>query len=163
MNPKAYRLSTGVLPRHYDITLDARPDGEAFHGRVAITLDLTAPTDTVELHARALDITAARLTADSRDLTGTVTPDADREIAVIHFPETLPAGPVTLDLAFTGTVSDGLEGLFRSKDGADELLCTQCEATGARAIIPCFDEPLFKARFTWHVTTSPDVTVLTNG
>jgi puromycin-sensitive aminopeptidase len=163
MNPKAYRLPTGVLPRHYDITLDARPDGEAFHGRVAISLDLIAATDTVELHARALDVTAARLTADGRDLTGTVSLDADREIAVIRFPETLPTGTASLDLAFTGKVSDGLEGLFRSKDGADELLCTQCEATGARAILPCFDEPLFKARFTWHVTTSPDAIVLTNG
>ena len=124
MNPKAYRLPTGVLPRHYDITLDARPDGEAFHGRVVITLDITTPTDTIELHARTLDVTAARLTAGDRDLTGTVTADADREIAVIRFPETLPTGPAALDLAFTGKVGDGLEGLFRSKDGADELLCT---------------------------------------
>ncbi len=163
MNPKAYRLPTSVLPRHYDITLDVRPDGDEFHGRVVITLDLTAPTNTIEPHARTLDLTAARLTTGGRDLTGAVTADADREIAVIRFPETLPTGPATLDLTFTGKVSDGLEGLFRSKDGADELLCTQCEATGARAIIPCFDEPLFKARFTWHVTTAPDATVLTNG
>ncbi len=43
------------------------------------------------------------------------------------------------------------------------MLCSQCEATGARAIIPCWDEPTFKARFAWTVTTAPGQTVLTNG
>ena len=43
------------------------------------------------------------------------------------------------------------------------MLCTQCEATGARAIIPCWDEPSFKAAFAWTVTTAAGQTVLTNG
>src|SRR5690348_3090444 len=109
MTPKAYRLPTGVRPRHYDIALDARPDSEAFRGRVAITLDVNTPLDTVELHARDLDVTTAQLTLEGRDLTGTVTPDVDREIVAIHFPETLPAGPALLELAFIGKVSSGLE------------------------------------------------------
>src|SRR5262245_52960510 len=163
MDPKAYRLPAGVRPRHYDIALDARLGREVFSGRVAIDLDIAAPSDTIKLHARDLDVSSALLTARNRDLPGTVTLDAEREIAIIHFAEPLPAGSAMLDVAFTGKVSSGLEGLFLSKDGPDELLCTQCEATGARAILPCFDEPTFKARFTWSVTTAQDATVLTNG
>ncbi|HEV7127185.1 MAG TPA: M1 family metallopeptidase [Ktedonobacterales bacterium] len=167
MNPKAYRLPTHVLPRHYDIALEARLGDERFGGHVAIQLELTAPTATIELHARDLRIADAQVqfTAQGRaqSLGGTVTLDAERELAVIQLAEPIAAGLATLDLDFTGKVSGGLEGLFLSKDGQDELLCTQCEATGAHAIFPCFDEPTFKARFTWQVTTAPGATVLTNG
>ena len=163
MNPKAYRLPTSVLPRHYDIALEARLGSEEFGGRVAIQLEVVAPTDAIELHARDLRVTDAQLTLQGRTLPGAVTLDADREIAIVQFAEPLPAGPAALALAFAGKVGNSREGLFLSKDGADELLCTQCEATGARAIFPCFDEPTFKARFAWQVTTAPDATVLTNG
>src|SRR5215469_6229550 len=162
-NPKAYRLPTHTLPRHYDIALDARLGSETFRGTVAIQLDITAPTDRIELHARDLHVGSATLTAGSQSLSGEVTLDADRELAIVAFAQSLPTGPASLDLAFDGKVSSGLEGLFVSKDGTEELLCTQCEATGARAILPCFDEPIFKARFAWRVTTAPDATVLTNG
>lgn len=79
--------------------------------------------------------------------TANVTLDPEREIALLAFAETLPAGSAAIDLTYTGSLSTTLEGLVVSKDGADELLCTQCEVTGARAILPCFDEPIFKARF----------------
>jgi puromycin-sensitive aminopeptidase len=163
MNPKAYRLPTSVLPRQYDIAIAARLGTEEFGGRVAIQLEVAAPTAAIELHARDLQVTDAQLTAQGQTLPGVVTLDADREIAIIQFAEPLPIGPATLALAFAGKISSSLEGLFLSKDGADELLCTQCEATGARAVFPCFDEPTFKARFAWQVTTAPDAVVLTNG
>ncbi|MFI5278358.1 MAG: M1 family metallopeptidase, partial [Ktedonobacterales bacterium] len=93
----------------------------------------------------------------------TVAPDAEREIATLTLDGTAPAGGATLALDFAGSLSPSLEGLFLSKDGPDEMLCSQCEATGARAIIPCWDEPTFKATFAWAVTTAPGQTVLTNG
>ncbi|HEV2460000.1 MAG TPA: M1 family aminopeptidase, partial [Ktedonobacterales bacterium] len=163
MNPKAYRLPTHALPRRYDIALDACLGTPTFQGHVTIQLDLTAPSDRIELHARDLRISRAELTIDGETLPGAVTPDAEREIVAIQFARTLPTGPTTLGLAYEGTVSSGLDGLFLSKDGPDELLCSQCEAVGARAILPCFDEPTFKARFAWKVTTVPDAVVLTNG
>src|SRR5205085_3021798 len=52
---------------------------------------------------------------------------------------------------------------YHAKDGPEELLCTQCEETDARKILPCWDEPAFKARFAWKITTDPQNTVLTNG
>lgn len=163
-DPKAYRLPTTVRPRHYEITLDARPGRETFSGSVSIQVSIAAPTTTIELHARDLDVTNARLTsANGQTFTARVAPDADREIAVITLDGAAPAGGATLTLDFAGHLSPSLEGLFLSKDGPDEMLCTQCEATGARAIIPCWDEPTFKATFAWAVTTSEGQTVLTNG
>ena len=127
-------------------------------------VSIAAPTNTVELHARDLDITNARLTsANGQTFAASVTPDAEREIATITLDGQAPAGGATLTLDFAGDLSPSLEGLFLSKDGPDEMLCSQCEATGARAIIPCWDEPTFKATFAWTVTTAPGQTVLTNG
>jgi puromycin-sensitive aminopeptidase len=163
MNPKAYRLPTSVFPRQYDVALDARLGRAEFSGRVAIELEALAPTSAIELHARDLQVTDAQLTTSGLLLAGTVQLDADREIAIIKFGHPVPAGPATLRLAFAGQISTSREGLFESKDGPDDLLCSHCEPTGARAILPCFDEPTFKARFAWQVTTAPDATVLTNG
>lgn len=162
MNPKAYRLPMAVLPRQYTIFLDARPGSKQFSGRVTIQIELSTPTKTIELHARDLRISAAGLTLHAQILPAAITLAPEREIALLTFAETLPPGPATLDLTFTGTISATLEGLFLSTDGPDELLCTHCEVTGARAILPCFDEPNFKARFTWQITTTADASVLTN-
>jgi puromycin-sensitive aminopeptidase len=152
-----------VLPRQYDIALAARLGSEGFQGHVTIRFEVVTATDTITLHARDLQVTNAQVTSQDQILPGVVTLDPDREIAVLQFAQPLPVGPATLALAFAGTVSNSREGLFLSKDGPDEVLCSQCEATGARAIIPCFDEPTFKARFAWQVTTAPEATVLTNG
>ncbi|MGH2502361.1 MAG: M1 family metallopeptidase, partial [Ktedonobacterales bacterium] len=163
-DPKAYRLPATVAPRHYEITLDARPGRETFSGSLNVRLTIAAATSVIALHDRNLTITRAALTTvDGRTLAASVALDAEREIAVLTLAGQAEAGEATLALDYTGRLSPTLEGLFLSKDGPDELLCSQCEPTGARAIIPCWDEPLFKATFAWTVSTAPGQTVLTNG
>ncbi len=163
VNPKAYRLPHTVLPRHYAIEIDARIGTSALRGRVAIQLDITMPCTTIELHARDLRITEATLVQQGRTLVGTVTLDVDRELAIIEMPETIPTGTASLHLQYTGRMSKGLDGMYLATNGAEQMICTQCETVGARAILPCFDEPDFKARFAWQVTTAADAEVLTNG
>src|SRR6185503_4982672 len=52
---------------------------------------------------------------------------------------------------------------YLSKDGNEACLATQCEATDARGIFPCFDEPEHKAILAWTVTAPKGHHVLTNG
>ncbi len=163
MNPKAYRLPTHALPRRYDIDIDARLGREEFGGKVAIQLDINEACEAIELHARELEITDARLTLDGKELKGKVEPNKESEMVAIEFEETIPVGQATLNLTFEGKIATGLEGLYLAQDGPEKCLCTQCEETDARAIFPCFDEPTFKAQFAWKVTTAPDATVLANG
>ncbi len=163
MNPKAYRLPTDILPRRYDIQIDARLGREDFHGKVSIKLDIEQARDTIELHARDLKLADACLTCDGAILSGVITQDAEREMAEIRFDRPLPTGEAYLDISFDGQVSTNLEGLYLAKDGPEQCLCTQCEETDARAIFPCWDEPTFKAQFAWEITTAADATVLANG
>jgi puromycin-sensitive aminopeptidase len=162
-NPKAYRLPTHVLPRRYDIKIDARLGRQAVYGSVTIQLEIRESRDVIELHARDMKLTDAALTIGDRTLDGDITQDEEREMAAIKFAEPLPTGDATLHITYQGQVSSGLEALYLAKDGPEECLCTQCEETDARAVFPCFDEPTFKAQFAWQVTTSPEHTVLTNG
>ncbi len=163
MNPKAYRLPTYVLPRRYDVEIEARLGSETFKGSVVIQLEVTEPRDLIELHALDLQISEARLTAGRDTRAGSVEIDGQREIALIRFPAPLPVGNATLELVFEGTLCAGLQGLYLAADGREQMLATQCEATDARRIFPCFDEPVFKALFAYRITTDAQATVLANG
>jgi puromycin-sensitive aminopeptidase len=183
---KPYRLPTHVLPRRYDIQIDARLGREEFFGKVTIQLDIheasdpvpvaiagglgdvdldlvmQEPRDYIELHARELQLSDARLTAGDQTLEGRIALDPERQMARIKFDRPLPIGEGKLEISFAGKLSPNMEGIYLAKDGPEQCIATQCEQTEARAIFPCFDEPTFKAQFAWQVTTSPDVVVLAN-
>jgi puromycin-sensitive aminopeptidase len=163
MNTTAYRLPTHARPRRYDIALDARLGRADFQGAVTIDLEIDESRETIELHARDLAITEARFSVGAESYPGVITADAAREMVELRFPVALPTGEARLALTFSGRISEGLTGLYLAQDGPERLLCTQCQATDARAIFPCFDEPMFKARFAFTVTTAGDATVLANG
>ncbi len=163
MSASTYRLPSHASPRRYDVALDARLGREAFTGRVAIALDLHESKDSLDLHARDLELSNAVLHAEGQELPAEVTLDPENERAVLRFSRTFPTGPGTLTLDFSGVVSQSLKGLYLAQDRPDQVLCTQCEATDARAIFPCFDEPTFKARFAFEITTAADAAVLANG
>src|SRR5207302_6774982 len=95
-----------------------------------------------------------------RSLEARSSADAESETVTLTFSEPLPAGPVTLELGYGGAFSPGLRGLYR----AGPLAVTQFEAADARRLFPCFDEPLFKARWSIQLVGLPEgVVALGNG
>jgi puromycin-sensitive aminopeptidase len=163
LNPKAYRLPHSAVPEQYDVEIDARLDRETFMGQVHIQLALVEACAVIELHARDLTLTEAGLRRNGQTWPGTIAFDPEREVAAIRFEEALPPGEATLTVAFQAALNPLLKGLYRGEDGPEQMLCTQAEETDARSIFPCFDEPAFKARFAYRITTAPDATVLANG
>lgn len=163
MPAKAYRLPTHTVPERYDVHLDARLERDTFAGRVVVAVSIREPTTTLQLHARDLTVEAAELRIGDASFTPRTSLDADHAVLRLVFPEELPVGKALLELAYTGKVARNMTGLYLSKDGDEVCLATQCEATDARAIFPCFDEPAFKAPLAWHVTTDPENVVLANG
>ena len=162
MSTSTYRLPLHVSPRRYDIELDAQVGREDFSGHVRIAIDVQQANDTIDLHARALTIIAANLFIAGQSQPATVTVDSDNERIVLHFSKAFPVGEAALELTFGGKVEQTLKGLYLAQNRPEQVLCTQCEATEARAVFPCFDEPIFKAQFAFEITT-PDPIVLANG
>jgi puromycin-sensitive aminopeptidase len=162
MSNSTYRLPAHASPRRYDIQLDTRLGREEFNGHVVITLDLHDAKDTIDLHARDLTVTDAHLVIDGQSHPAIVTIDPDNERIILQFSQAFSIGKALLDLRFSGKVSQTLKGLYLAQNRPEQVLCTQCEATDARAIFPCFDEPTFKAQFAFEITT-PEPVVLANG
>ncbi len=66
-------------------------------------------------------------------------------------PRPLRRGRYTLDLAWTGRINATPEGLYadpyRGPAGDRVMLATFMEPGNARQLLPCWDEPAFRARF----------------
>ena len=156
----AHRLPTAIRPRSYVIEINADPAWPTFHGTVRMRLDVTEPAAVVEMHARELELSNATINGQP----SRIEVDAATEIVRFAPSRELSAGDtVELSVAFVGTPNPGMHGLYLARDGAEVALATQCEATDARAIFPCFDEPAFKASIQWIIRTARDSVALANG
>jgi puromycin-sensitive aminopeptidase len=158
-----YRLPRDVRPARYDLHLQLDPALPSFEGRLRIELEVQRPARELRLHAKGLVLAEATLRQGAKAFRATVEPRPDEEEVLLRFPEVVGVGAATLEVAYTGPVSQAMAGLYLSKDGPDLCLATQCEATDARAILPCFDEPDRKAVFAWTVTAPQGLVVLANG
>ena len=143
--------------------LDASPRRSSFCGHVVIGLDVLVSTAMIELHVRELKLSGVTVKRGSHKLTAHVQAHPERQTIEIHLSRPLPPGRATLRIGFAGKLSNGMHGLYLAKDGADSAVVSQCEATDARSIFPCFDEPGFKATLRWTVRTDPGLMVITNG
>ena len=140
------RLPATAAPLAYDVQLAIDPDRETFTGRVAIRVQLAAAAREIWLHADELDITSA----GHRGRPIVVGPPTEHGMRALRFDRELPAGEVTVELSYTGAIGSAHEGLFRERSGGTWFVYSQAEATFARRIVPCFDEPRFKVP--WRVT-----------
>jgi puromycin-sensitive aminopeptidase len=163
MNDAEFRLPRHVRPERYTVHLTPDLETWTFSGEESIVLTLDRAVRQIELHSLDLEIARAEATAGRRRHAGRVVYHPGRETAVIRFGETLPAGLVTLHLAFRGTIGTGLRGLYRAEAGGRRYAFTQFEATDARRAFPCFDEPACKARFAMSVTVPADLVAISNG
>ncbi len=152
------QLPRGVRPIHYDVAITPDAQRATFAGRVVITLDVEAPTNTITLNAADLKFDRATLTpaASGAPAAATISIDADAQSATFRFPRTVPAGRYLLALDYQGVIGQQAAGLFSldydTGAGKKRALYTQFENSDARRMIPSWDEPAYKASFTLEAT-----------
>ncbi len=156
----AFRLPLDVRPLRYDAFLSVDVEARKFHGELALSLQLATPAAELVLHAAELTLSRAVAEAAGAAQTAEVALEPVSETARLAFPRPLPAGPVTLRLAWSGRFCDGLRGLYLAGPG---LAATQFEAAEARRVFPCLDEPGFKAPWRLTVEAPAGAVVLSNG
>src|SRR5207245_7268759 len=157
---KNFRLPTDCKPVRYSAHLAPDLAKGTFEGRMELEVRLRSPRREIHLHGIGLNVTRARARVQDRALKAAIGADAESETITLRFEEELPPGNAMLDLAWNGSFSPGLRGLYR----AGPLAVTQFEAADARRLFPCFDEPAFKAR--WDIQLlqlPPGVTAISNG
>lgn len=152
------QLPRSVRPSHYDVALTPDAAHATFTGRVTITLDVLAPTDTITLNAAELAFTRVALTsaAGGAPIMANVSVDAAAQTATFRFARPVAKGSYRLALDYTGVIGQQAVGLFSldydTPAGKKRALYTQFENSDARRMIPSWDEPAYKASFTLEVT-----------
>jgi puromycin-sensitive aminopeptidase len=163
MTTTSYRLPRSVLPQDYDVLLAASPKKKGFTGELVLTAKVVEPTTVVELHALDVKVDKATARVGKKSFKARVKARKDRETVELVFDKPLPKGKLEVELSFKGALNPSMHGLYRAADGADIALVSQCEATDARRIFPCMDEPDLKATLRWQVLTDAGYEVVTNG
>ena len=150
------QLPRGVRPLHYDVALTPDEKAMRFAGRVAITLDVGAPTTRLTLNALELSFESVRL---ARTVSVAVDGRSTRQAApvgTVLAPMTLAAGRHRLFMRYSGVINTQANGLFAidydTPSGRARALYTQFENSDARRVFPSWDEPAYKATFALEAT-----------
>jgi aminopeptidase N len=148
------RLPKSIVPRAYTLVLTPDAATHTLHGSETVSLDFRESAATIvfnSLHERLSDV---RLDGQPA---GSVISDDAQQLTTVTLPSPAARGPHTLTFSFEGRIETGPQGLFaqafvKPGGGSDVLLSTQFEATDARRMFPCWDEPAFRATFELTVT-----------
>ncbi|XP_030370006.1 aminopeptidase N [Scaptodrosophila lebanonensis] len=176
-----YRLSRGVLPSLYNISI--RPyllisDADkqfSFDGDVSITLyGIDEGVQQITLHKDYIEILDCWL----YDVAGNLLEEIASERLIYEEQTdklTVPLTQVmlanqnyTLRFKYIGQMRDGMAGLFRANYIEEQtgdikwLGVTQMQRIDARVVFPCFDEPAFKAKFQLHITRPDNYNAISN-
>lgn len=162
--PSAGRLSKSVRPRAYDLRLSLNPGAASFTGHVKISLEAKKPAMRLVLHA--LDLSLSAVTVAGRRLDpSSVIVDAKAETVTVLLDAPL-RGRADVEIAYSGKMNELMRGLYQSRgkngDKEESWSFTHLEPTHARRIVPCFDEPSFKANFKLTLDVPAGLTPLSN-
>ncbi|MEP6956160.1 MAG: M1 family metallopeptidase, partial [Chthoniobacterales bacterium] len=161
------KLPKQVVPQEYAIRIAPDVTKHTFAGSETIKLEVRQPTRELVLNALELEIASASL--DGKRLTKSALKlDPKEETLTISLPNELKTGPHTLALKFSGKINAQGQGLYyapyeEAGTGAKKfMLGTQFEATDARRMFPCWDEPIFRARFQLTAIVPENFTAVSN-
>jgi len=146
------KLPKEVVPTDYSVRIIPDIDKLTFAGTETVKLDVRSRVRQLVLNALELKIEAASI--DGKELPASaIKIDEKNDLLALALPSELATGEHTLTLRFTGKINEQGQGLFymryqeRGSGARKTMLGSQFEATDARRFFPCWDEPVFRARF----------------
>jgi aminopeptidase N len=161
------KLPKGVRPAEYSIRIAPDLQKLTFAGSETVKLHAEKPVAKLVLNALEMEIASASL--DGRPLSEkAIALDETAQTLTLNLPDQLTEGHHELALAFSGKINAQGQGLFYARyqeQGTNEkkvMVGTQFEATDARRMFPCWDEPSFRARFQLTVVVPENFTAVSN-
>ncbi|HEY7001359.1 MAG TPA: M1 family metallopeptidase [Candidatus Udaeobacter sp.] len=156
-NPFSFKDTPGKLPKDVvptDYSVRIVPDIDKLTIVGIETVKLNARSHVRKLVLNALELKIESASIDGKELpASTINTDSKNELLTLRLSSELGTGEHTLTLRFTGKINQQGQGLFYMRyqeqgTGARKIMLgTQFEATDARRFFPCWDEPVFRARF----------------
>jgi aminopeptidase N len=148
-------LPKNVVPVDYTVAIVPDADKRTLRGKESVRLLFREASATIQFNAIDMQFRQVRL--DGKPVKGLAI-DAKRQIVTVTLAKPAAPGEHTLSLDYTAKIESGPRGLFaqpfkKPDGGKDLLLSTQFEATDARRMFPCWDEPAFRSTFQLTTTT----------
>ncbi|CAJ0606589.1 unnamed protein product [Cylicocyclus nassatus] len=165
--PSEYRLPRNVTPLSYELVLKIylpfyvdfpKEKNLTVDGEVRINMLVRESTNVIVLNQAGISIEKEKCSVYSHDNAFVVERldyDHTHERVSFYLNDVLPSGQTaTLKVSYTARVLNGTYGLYQnlyvSNNKIKIAAVTKMEPTSARKLVPCFDEPDFKA--VWKVT-----------
>ncbi|MGI8889667.1 MAG: M1 family metallopeptidase [Chthoniobacterales bacterium] len=146
------KLPKEVRPTEYAIRIVPNLEKLTLTGSETIKLQVDKSVSKLVFNALEMEISAATL--DGQELQKkAIVADAGEQTVTLTLPNELSTGAHELALKFSGKINPQGQGLFYARyqepgaTGKKIMLGTQFEATDARRMFPCWDEPSFRAKF----------------
>lgn len=137
----ALRLPRNFLPTGYTARLAIDPARTEFSGSIAIAGIIDQPSTLLWLHGHGLKILRATATKESSEIAIKITQRGD-DLLMLEAAQPLDPGAWNLMIDYTGTFDlVSTTGAFKQTVGDGSYVYTQLEATYARRVFPCLDEP----------------------
>jgi aminopeptidase N len=161
------KLPKHVVPEEYAIRITPDVKKLTFTGSETIKVDVRKPTRELVLNALEIEIASASID-DKPVAKSAIKLDPKQETLTITAPNELSVGSHTLALTFSGKINQQGQGLYYApytEPASGEkkvMLGTQFEATDARRMFPCWDEPIFRARFQLTAVVPENFTAVSN-
>ena len=143
------RLPKDVMPTDYDIAIVPNVEKRTFAGTEIVTLQIRSATTRIVFNTLDLRIRDVKL--DGKPVRS-ITTDNDSQLTTLTLAGPATEGTHKLVVAYDGVIQTRPQGLFvqpySDASGHQQvILTTQMEATDARRVFPCWDEPAFRATF----------------
>jgi aminopeptidase N len=156
-------LPSMVVPTHYDLTITPDPAKLVFKGIVQIEVNVAEPTESIVLNAKGLVFDHVSLDGAPAN---SITMDEKLTRATFGFANQISAGIHQLVIEYHGPILKSTFGFFGMEydtpEGKESTVATNFEPTGARMLLPCWDEPAVKATFTMAVDAPKNRTAISN-
>ena len=156
------RLSQNVVPHLYMLTMKVSPGEGTFNGHETIGIAISEPVSVIRLHALDLTIQGVSLHQEGQTIMAEISEDRVDETIRCRFQREIRAGLSEIEITFSGRLNRELRGLYEARHNEQTFAFTQFEATDARRMFPCFDEPGMKAQFSLTVTYPQHLTAISN-
>ena len=159
--------SSNTLPNHtspsmYDI-LFIFGDNDKYIGVEKINIKVNESTAQIILNSRDQNITNCNLRKKNNNiLIPKITINKKREFLILDFETNLETTEYELLIWFDGSLSEIMDGVYKSKNNNDFVILTHFEPSLARSAFPCWDEPNYKATFKTQFIVESDLVVLSN-
>jgi aminopeptidase N len=143
------RLPKDVVPERYEVAITPNMKTMSIAGRESVTLRIRANTD--RLVFNSLNETLTRVRFDGKPV-ASVASDDKEQLTTVRLAHPAGVGAHRLSFDYRGKIETRPQGLFLQPYAyaggrSGQMLSTQMESTDARRLIPCWDEPAFRAVF----------------